>query len=421
MRVINNENDFGYFFLVFYIFWGWIFTKTVYANNLFVYLSFVYLFIAFTLKLVNKLNHDKVEIDKLAWAWIPYYAYTCLGWLSKSNFENFVYYFVCLIIVIIAYGNNIQNKIPYKFIIYSGLLTVASIFFQMLTPSVYTSIIGNKLEYAQINLWTSGEYGFNGIMYQLGCTAEMLTVALLVFWSVGRNLIKWISENKVLYWAIFVVFVICTFLTGKRINSLMVIVIPSLIIYFQVKSLKKRLAVAIGLGILFFAFVSLIIINAEDLVDNFIFRRVAISVLSTESDGWSGVSGGREFLFDKALDMFYQNPIFGAGLGSFVSRYGIMVHNMYYQTLAEQGVVGLVLLLYPLLFCLTNTVYHLRNIRVASYKPWLMLALALQLNYIIQGFTDNTSIGGFLLNAVAIALTINYKYIRVVTKNNISQ
>lgn len=410
-----KEIDKANLFLIFYIFWGWIFSKTVYANNLFVYISFVYLFIAFTSKLTNKLIYGKVKIDKLAWVWIPFYAYTCLGWLSKSNIENFVYYYVCFIIVIIAYGNNTHNKIPHNFIVYCGILTAASIFFQMLAPSAYTSIIGNKLEYDKIDSWTSGEYGFNGITYQLGRTAEILTVSLLFLWCASYEKIKWLKEKNILYWFVFIILIICTFLTGKRINSLMVIAIPSLITYFQVKSLKKRLIVVIGLSAVLLAFATFIVINAEKLVDNFVLRRIAISVLSSANDGWSGISGGREYLFAKAMDMFYQNPIFGAGLGSFVSRYGTMVHNMYYQTLAEQGIVGFILLLFPLFTCLICTIKNLRHIQILSYKPWLMLALALQLNYIIQGFTDNTSISTFLFNALAVSLVINYKYIQHTT------
>lgn len=411
MRFVNGKIDKGYFFLIFYIFWGWIFSRTIYANALFVYLSFLFLFISFTLKLINKNSSLNVKGDSLALVWTPYYIYTCMGWILQGNVENFVYYYICLVMVLIAGKSNIQESIPYKFIVYGGFLTVASIFLQMLLPNLYVQLIGNKIVYDAIDLWTSGEYGFNGITYQLGKTAEILIAAELVLLYMSDK-IKWLHERKILFYIMISLLIVGVFLTGKRMNSLMAILIPMVVHYVSLSRSSGRIRylfmilIPLGLGLTY------IVSNAEALSDNFIFRRIAGSILDSQDDGWSAISGGREELFNYAINMFEQNQIFGAGLGEFSLKYGTAVHNLYLQCLAEQGMVGFILLVIPLLYCLIATVKLITKKSYYKYKSYLLLALAFQLNYIIQGFTDNTSISGFILNAIAIALVINVKSLK---------
>ena len=411
MRFVNGKIDKGYFFLIFYIFWGWIFTKTIYANNLFVYLSFLFLFISFTLKLTNKNSSLSIKGDSLALVWTPYYIYTCMGWILQGSVENFVYYYICLIMVLVAGKSNILDSIPYKFIVYGGFLTVASIFLQMLLPNLYVQLIGNKIVYDAISSWTSGEYGFNGITYQLGKTAEILIAAELVLLYMSDK-IKWLHERKILFNIMIVLLIVGVFLTGKRMNSLMAILIPMVVHYVSLPKSSGRIRyllmilIPLGLGLTY------IVSNAEALSDNFVFRRIAGSILDSQDDGWSAISGGREELFDYAINMFEQNQILGAGLGTFSLKYGTMVHNLYIQCLAEQGMVGFALLVIPLIYCLISTVKLITKKSYYTYKSYLLLAFAFQLNYIIQGFTDNTSISGFILNAIAIALVINVKSLK---------
>ena len=409
----NKKIDLGYFFLVFYIFWGWIFTKTIYANSLYVYLSFIFLFVVFTQKIA--ISFRDLKIDNLAVVWLPFYTYTCLELLLKGNIEVFVYYYICVITVLIASVKNITNKLPYKFIIYGGILTVASIFLQMFFPDIYTQTIGNKLVYDQIETWISSEYGFNGITYQLGRTAEILIVAELVLIYMADK-IKWLHRKKFFY-LIIILWVIAVFLTGKRMNSLMALFIPMFVYYVSLSKITSRIKTLLIIAILLLFGISYIVLNAESLQDSPILRRLAASVINVQDSGWSGVDGGREDLFDNAWIMFQQNPLFGAGLGVFTSKYGIAVHNLYLQCLAEQGLIGFVLLVFPLIFCLVVTIRLINNNKYKLYKSYLLLALAFQLNYIIQGFSDNTTITGFILNAIAIGMVISIKNI---TKRNLA-
>jgi len=346
----------------------------------------------------------------MAKVWIPYYLYTCVGWLSQSNIEMFVYYYICLIIVLTAYRSNIQENIPYKFIIYGGILTVISIFFQILYPSLYSQIIGNKLIQDSVQRWTSGDYGFNGITYQLGKTAEILLFAEFAFLYLFKN-IKWLVNRKILNYTLVVIIIVCVFLTGKRMNSAMALMIPICVYFFSLRNFSKRIIYLFIITAVSLILTDYFINNVDSFTDNYILRRTAESVLNSQSDGWSEVSGGRENLFEQSILIFQQNPLFGIGSGEFSKIYGTMVHNLYLQALAEQGLIGFILLVIPMIYCLKNTIFLLRNVKFEKYKQYLCFGLALQFNYIIQGFSDNTSISIFIINAVGIAIVINYKSI----------
>lgn len=60
----SNHVDFLYIYLVFYIFWGWIFTKTVFESSALVYASFLMLFAGFFIKSVNHLKQGSSLVSK---------------------------------------------------------------------------------------------------------------------------------------------------------------------------------------------------------------------------------------------------------------------------------------------------------------------------------------------------------------------
>jgi O-antigen ligase len=74
-----------------------------------------------------------------------------------------------------------------------------------------------------------------------------------------------------------------------------------------------------------------------------IYQNVPLSFVSRYFI-WSG--GGywsineREYLYDKAFNMFLDNPIFGKGTGSF-DRSGYYPHNIILEIASSWGLVGL--------------------------------------------------------------------------------
>ena len=114
-------------------------------------------------------------------------------------------------------------------------------------------------------------------------------------------------------------------------------------------------------------------------------------------------------LWGRALQLFDESPLWGIGVGQYqiVEKRG--AHSMYLQCLSEQGFIGLVLFVVPLIYCLFKTAKLARLVKDSYIAACLCFSLGIQLRYIIYGITenDNSSLGGFLFYAVSIALAID--------------
>jgi putative inorganic carbon (HCO3(-)) transporter len=76
-----------------------------------------------------------------------------------------------------------------------------------------------------------------------------------------------------------------------------------------------------------------------------------IEMTKTEEGGLEGSAGVRLDLWSHAMDLFKKNPILGVGWGGF--RFTVPegykfkdAHNLYMKTLSEQGIIGVILLLF---------------------------------------------------------------------------
>jgi O-antigen ligase len=84
-----------------------------------------------------------------------------------------------------------------------------------------------------------------------------------------------------------------------------------------------------------------------------------IKMTRTEEGQLEGSAGVRLDLWNHAMDLFKKNPILGIGWGGF--RYTVPeelrlkdAHNLYLKTLSEQGIIGLILLLFIFLLALRS-------------------------------------------------------------------
>lgn len=78
-------------------------------------------------------------------------------------------------------------------------------------------------------------------------------------------------------------------------------------------------------------------------------KRDTISIGGTEID-----SSGRKQLWDKALSLFYENPIFGTGFNTYYFLMGLDTHNVYLKILSEQGIIGIFIYLGLYFFALRS-------------------------------------------------------------------
>tara|TARA_R110000744_G_scaffold155224_9_gene270458 strand:- start:17520 stop:18698 length:1179 start_codon:yes stop_codon:yes gene_type:complete len=90
----------------------------------------------------------------------------------------------------------------------------------------------------------------------------------------------------------------------------------------------------------------------------------------------------REILIEEGIEVFIQNPILGVGLGQFpfYSKYRLFTHNSYTEILAEQGVIGGILLF---TFYLIPTFKSIKNYRSDKNNPLYKFYLLFFITFLI--------------------------------------
>lgn len=108
---------------------------------------------------------------------------------------------------------------------------------------------------------------------------------------------------------------------------------------------------------------------------------------------------GRTELWQLSMSMFWENPLFGMGLGAFNSyasnsiladrafAYG---HNIYLELLGELGIVGFVLIFTALIMTFLGTIVLLKQKDLpAERRKLLIFSFSIQLICFVYGFTGN--------------------------------
>lgn len=403
----KSRTDFVYIYLIFYVFWGFIFTRTVFANSIIVYASFLFLFFAFAAKLISKSSH----INSVAIACMPYFLYTSLGYFLQFDFQRTAFWLIALMIIFIGNTDSVATKIKYKQFYIFGIIALIGIFFQFLFPNIYNSHISPLFINDNSEMWMESNYGFNGFTYQLAATAEILVIAefaVLFLW----DKFGFSSHNWVKY-TIALALVIGIFMTGKRTNSAIAIITPFLV--YIISNSKKKSAKTKLYGLLMVLVLAggiyLFLGNISNLTESVIFRRTAGAVESYQSGG--DYSGGRELMWLRAVNLYRENPVFGIGVGNYVKEGGFDtdVHNIYLQCLCEQGMVGFVLFVLLIVVCTIVSIKETRTQTDRNNRLLLMFSLACQLSYLLEGITENMNVNldGYMVYAIAVAIMLNCK------------
>ena len=398
----GKRKDIIFLYLLFYIFWGFVFTKTVFENRSIILFSFILFVAAFVAKTVRfGMLKDKIQILCL-----PYMAYTMLGYFLQFDFQYVAYWFVAILIILTGASSRISNRIEYKELYLFGLFAILGIMIQYFFPFFYHSFIA-PLFVNDMNEALAENYGYAGFTYQLAATAEILLCAECVVITLWDKVS--VSKRQWIKWPVVIVFIIAVFMTGKRTNSIIAISLPFIVNFFYQKSFMRRNMWLLLFGLLLvvlYYYVS----NSAGLDESVVFRRTATSVGNYDMDI---VSSGRFTLWGKAMDLFTQSPIVGIGVGNFrlFSGAGTDVHNIYLQCLCEQGIVGLLLFFIMILSCLTGTIKTIKRTTEPSRLLLLNFSLALQFSYLIEGITENMNINleGFIIYSIAVALMLDCK------------
>lgn len=333
------------------------------------------------------LSNKKIKIYKKAIPLIIFLLYLLLelvfNYLSESL--NYIIYYVYGIIFLIYFLNN-QNSIKKVIdIYYIGsilfcFITIFSYFFQ----NIYLQVIkllyyGTNSYDTVINLYNWHEY--SGIAGQTGYNAFVISIGIIISFV---NLLSNYTENnkfdtkKVL---LFLLQVGSLFLCSKRAVLLYIVITLLLIIPVYMSLKKKKNINKITFWLISISLIGVLCINfIEPLRNVFLKNSYYISK--------GNILNGREKLYSEAIKIFLAHPIFGIGINNYHLYNGLDLdaHNVYLQILAENGIVGFLILVPGFIYILVQTILLYRKNRTCKYIP---ISIAIQIFFLLYSLTGN--------------------------------
>lgn len=386
MFVKTNKFKFLLSFTILFCLWGFFLQESVYSNNFLVYVGFLIILFLSIIVLMTK-GQSVSRINKYVFMWLPYLLYTMAALLLQTDVERFSYWFVCFVIILVAQNEKISGKIPFKLFYYSGIVCLVGMWIQIIFPDFYNAYFLDIFNNSQtIKNWAQWGYGYAGFTCQLGMTS-----IILVYFE-AYYLYKKQKQNKFLYSVMLLLIIISIFLTGKRILSLIAVAGPLVVYVLSDTNInRKRRNIIIGAIGIIFCF-GIFLANLETLSTSRVFGRIANSFLGIQRG--DDISSNRNELSALALEAFKQSPAFGVGVNQFRVVTGAYtdVHNSFLQVLCEQGVIGLLFLLIPMIRCYLKTVSVLKSNEYIAEKSVLKFSLFIQTVFILYSFTGNTII-----------------------------
>lgn len=216
-----------------------------------------------------------------------------------------------------------------------------------------------------------------GIAPQTGNNAYYISIFIgicLIF------LLQFIFEKKIintlLYMFLLVMGITMLLATGKR--GPLFAVFLAMTIVFIIYSKKTRFISKSFFKILIVASISfLILINTDS------FNSITNLMANKEN---ADFFSGRSILWEETLSFFMEYPFFGQGLLTMRVNIGLDSHNVYFQLLAETGLLGFLL---GMLFFISNLIITIRRINVDTVGLQYYMSLFFQTYFLVYCFTGN--------------------------------
>lgn len=375
------------FVLLFERQWSWLFNRTVLESSFVIYVLFLSVFALFILLLFKY----PIRGSKCTNIWIPYFLLTIISCLINFDFQYLAYWLSYFVILLVASKSDFCDSVPIKLIYWTGIIAMIGVYIQFLFLPFYNTVFAPLIKADAVRTLEEA-YGMRGFSPQQGTTSIMLIygeIAALFFKD--QVVSKIISKRKILYWLFVGLLIFSIFLTGKRMMSLIAIVMPVIVYYFSRQRSSKRILYALLIllsAIIIYEFILPILVQNTNV---FFFKRLGQTMDAFNAG--EDVTSDREFLWDLAMNAFHSHPFLGIGVGKYQTFTGIEMgtHNTYLQVLCEQGAVGLSFYVLGLLTSLLYTINLLRKTTNTIYKPYLLAAFAMQVVYLMYAYTGNVN------------------------------
>lgn len=373
------------------------------------YILIVSLFFAFV-TILYRINKIKFLTQDLLW--ILFLLWCIISVFNSSSVYSslkFIFMIASLLIVKISVNNYIVNcnYIINVLWLFTSIHVICTLMF-LIIPNQMLNLIellyyGKDLnEY--INLYNAGS--FPGITMQTGVNGFLILIFnIITFMKLFNN-----KNKTILYMCCSALGMLALLLTAKRIFILSAFLVLIFVAFLSNRNCNTHnYQFFILVIVLALAFLILYLIPQS--------RKVIEKMLILEEVG--DISNGRNDIWKETWYIFLENPFVGVGINTLVATENISSHNVYLQLLAETGWIGAIififLMIYNFLFTLKKSFEYGKNKMVyAEDLQIYIIALMLQLVFIIYCFTGNPLYGHIFITPYFIAMiicnNIEYKY-----------
>lgn len=220
-----------------------------------------------------------------------------------------------------------------------------------------------------------------GLVNHYSTSGIYFSIAVLVMFAIWLTKTKKTKVDTI--WLILMLFSL--FMTQKR-GPLLFCIIAMVAAYFIYEKIKTKTILKF-LGIVLVIIILLILViqifpSTSGLIDRLV-----------QLDEQDDITSGRIPLYEYAISLFKQNPLFGIGWGQYRYSYvrEIYAHNIYAQILAETGIVGAVLFFGAFIYGLVISVRLLRKGKEysQSLRFAILFSFAMQVFFLLYGTTGN--------------------------------
>lgn len=294
----------------------------------------IYKVIAFALLIFCLLieKNEILKMNKLLYSSVLMCFIVFLNIFAGGDITFIITFIVNFMILILLTQFSEFSKIEVKII---AIICLIHLFFLILVEIVPVPILNTLFRRIILyDYYTNYSWrvisGINvGITGQPGVIAMYMMVLSAYFFAKSVK-----EKKKMLYIAGYCLSISFIFLTTKRAASLFSIItsLIMLLLYWKGKmSNKKYLRV---IFIFLFIAISFYLLNSQfDIFQKILSKNRNLTI---END----VSNGRLKMWQQALSLFWDSPIFGIGLKKYYKMTGFDVHNTYIQILTETGIIG---------------------------------------------------------------------------------
>lgn len=340
-----------------------------------------------------------LNIDFVLFFWILFVISSFLSLImTESNFSDGLKFVIGMMLSILNYIFLVSNNKWSRLLI--RILTLISIFFligsviQLIAPDLILKFnylhLSDSLYQGTLEFYKNGS--LNGITYQTGINGFLLSYLMGIILShiyVADSLYK-----KVLLILSYIFVFYLLFLTNRRGFILFNALILFIIIFKMTKNKYKAIAIisAVLLTILIF------LLTTETGL-NIVNRTLNQQDFST----------GRLGMIKIMWADFLERPILGNGVYTTIDVVDFYHgHNIYFQVLRENGIIGFVFLIVALLGALVKTSINLSRFSENKGKTFvLMISFYFQLFFLMWGGTESPLYGTYPVFFYFLALAMN--------------